>query len=97
MRLSCCVPFCRRTRRMEDGMKPETEWICGKHWPLVSKTLRRRDSKLLRRYVRKFGRNDFWQYQAGSPERIEAVRLARLLEKSWQRCKAQAIERAAGI
>ena len=32
-----------------------------------------------------------------SPERIEAVRIWRLLDRLWDKCKRQAIERAAGI
>lgn len=93
-RLSCCVPHCRRTRKNPDGYKA---WICGKHWQLVPKHLRRRDRKLVRRYVRRFGRNPFWHFPGGSPERIEAVRLTRLCEKSWEACKKKAIEGAAGI
>ena len=96
-RICCCIPFCRRTRKPWEGMNETSEWICGKHWPLVSKTLRRRDSLFLRRYKKRFGTNSFWCYPAGSPDRIEAARLARLCEMSWERCKKQAIERAAGI
>jgi hypothetical protein len=40
-RIPCCVPFCRRTRR-DDGSF--SEWICGKHWALVS-----RKAKLMKR------------------------------------------------
>ncbi len=93
-RLSCCVPHCRRTTRNEDGY---SNWICGIHWRLVSKYRRRRDSKLVRRYVKKFGRTPFWHYPGGSPQRIEAVRLTSLCEKSWELCRKQAIERAGGI
>lgn len=96
-RVPCCVPHCRRTRRPWDGMGANPEWICGKHWPQISKVLRRRDAKLLRRYRKKFGNNNPWAYPGGSPERIESVRLAKLLERSWAACKAQAIERAMGI
>jgi hypothetical protein len=37
-RIPCCVPFCRRTRR-NDGRF--SEWICGAHWRLVDKKLKR--------------------------------------------------------
>lgn len=37
-RLACLVPFCRRTRHNREGF---SEWICGKHWPLVPKRWRR--------------------------------------------------------
>lgn len=48
-RIPCLVPHCRRgTRRFPDG-----EFICGKHWPLVSRKL-----KLL---MRKAKRRQKWQ------------------------------------
>lgn len=91
-RIKCLVPFCRRTR------KPDcTEWICGVHWKMVSAVSRRRKSKVFRCYRRRFGNYAFWKFPAGSPQRIEAVRLDRLCSKVWDRCKRQAIERAVGI
>lgn len=93
-RLSCCVPFCKRTRHNREGF---TDWICSVHWPAVSKTLKKRRSKLDRRYRLLFGSNPFWAYKGGSPERIEAVKLARICGKAWDACKRQAIERAVGI
>ena len=99
MRISCCVPFCKRTRGdwKHDKLVEGSEWICQDHWPLVPKHYRRRDGKSMRRYTKKFGRTQFWEYPAGSPQRIEAVRLARLCDKSWRICKRIAIERAVGI
>lgn len=91
-RLSCCVPFCRRTRKADCS-----EWICGPHWMAVPARLRRRKYKFFRIYKRRFGNTPFWHYPAGSPSRIEAVRLDRLCRKSWERCKATAIEIAGGI
>lgn len=31
-RLSCCVPFCRRTKQNRGD---EKEWICAEHWRAV--------------------------------------------------------------
>ncbi|RWB32138.1 MAG: hypothetical protein EOQ42_33510 [Mesorhizobium sp.] len=91
-RVHCVVPFCRRTR------KPGcSEWICGPHWLGISVHLRRRKSRLDRRYRRLFGNNGFWTYPPGSPPRLQAVKLDRLCDLAWDRCKRAAIERAAGI
>lgn len=94
-RLSCCVPFCKRTRHNREGYS--SEWICGPHWRAIRPALRRRKSFIFRRYKRRFGRNGYWAYPAGSPDRLEAVRLDRLCDKVWDSCKKAAIERAAGI
>lgn len=93
-RISCLCPGCRRTYHNREGYN---EWICGNHWRLVSPTARRRYSKLRSRYKRRFGTNGFWHYPAGSPNRIEAVRLDRLCGKAWEKVKIQAIERSVGI
>ncbi|TQX92353.1 hypothetical protein EQW76_00740 [Rhizobium sp. rho-13.1] len=93
-RIPCCVPYCRRTFKNDEGCK---EVICGKHWRLASPVLRRRKIKLFRMYTKRFGENGFWAYPAGSAKRIEAVRLDRLCGLIWERCKTQAIERAMGI
>lgn len=44
-RITCCVPFCRRTCRNEKGWQ---EWICQKHWSQVPKRLRRVHTRILR-------------------------------------------------
>lgn len=36
-RITCCVPFCRRTYRNDKDFR---EWICHKHWPLAGRRLR---------------------------------------------------------
>ena len=91
-RIKCVVPFCRRTR------KPDcTEMICGKHWRMVSRTLRDRKIRMNRRYRRRFGDNAPWDYPAGSAMRLESVKLARICGKAWEACKRSAIEAAAGI
>lgn len=88
-RLSCCVPFCRRTtKRVADQVYIENhfrvdlfaEWICSEHWRHVSDRTRRLHSMAKRR-LRKF--KDLKNLKIG----------ARL----WARCKREAIERAAGI
>lgn len=94
-RIPCIVPFCRRTA---DAAKfAGQEIICGKHWRLASATLRRRHSRMARRYRKHFGDNGWWHYAPGSPERLACVRLARICDALWDRCKAQAIQRAGGI
>ncbi|WP_226576432.1 hypothetical protein [Acuticoccus sediminis] len=97
-RTPCAVPFCRRSRGIRKGeTRPAEEWICGDHWTLVSKHLRRRFAKFSRLYRRRFGDVAFWTFPAGSPKRIEAVKITRLWRESWERCKRQAVERAMGI
>jgi len=92
-RISCCVPFCRRTFRKLDHV----EVVCGKHWRLVSPVLRRRKAKLYRMYRKRFGDKGYWEFPPGSEKRIEAIRLDRLCGEIWKRCRNQAIERAGGI
>lgn len=70
MRLRCCVPHCRRTRKFTPIY---SEWICGVHWRATSKHWRGRFHLFNRRH-----RQD-------------------LADRMWERLKAQAIERAAGI
>lgn len=99
-RLCCCVPGCRRTRGQRKGEPPITagmEWICGDHWKLVPTFLRQRKSRLGRRYRRAFGDTPYWQYPAGSPDRLAAVKLDRMCGRAWEICKRAAIERALGI
>lgn len=99
-RTCCAVPGCKRTRGQRKGEPPiqlETEWICGDHWPLVPAFLRKRRARLARRYRRAFGDNPFWSYGAGTPNRIAAVKLDRMLRAAWVICKRAAIERAIGL
>jgi len=71
--------------------------VCGEHWKTVPPHFKRRKYKLFRKYKRLFGTNGFWCYPAGSEKRMYAVRLDRLCEKAWKKCKSSAIERATGI
>lgn len=50
-RLHCVVPFCRRTRGLRKGEAClPGEWICGDHWRLVDRRLKRLRSLNRRRY-----------------------------------------------
>lgn len=79
-RSGCCVPFCRRTSTLF-----RDEWICGEHWRLVDRDLKRLRTRLLIRFKRR-------------PQTM-AVRRAwlRIEQATWRRMKRQAIERATGI
>jgi hypothetical protein len=91
-RVSCCVPFCKRSTKWDCS-----EFLCGKHWPAIDARLRKRKYRLFRRRKHLFGDNASWTYPAGSPHRIQCVRLDRICDKAWNACKKQAIERAVGI
>jgi hypothetical protein len=81
-RLPCLVPFCRRTRKREQFR----EWLCGKHWALVDRQLRRRFARSRR----------LWN-KAVRLNRAEAMRaIDRMARRLWDEIKAQAIERAMG-
>ena len=80
-RLPCCVPFCRRTT----AAGRFDEWLCAKHRPLVSARLKARKRKAQRPLLRAHAR--------GLDKPLIAARAA----ATWQACKAEAIERAAGI
>lgn len=101
-RISCCVPYCRRTARNDKGYG---EWICGKHWPLVPRSMKRRRRELDRR-VEKIKR--MWDGDPAAQARIEGSgrylkycwTLQRAYQASyaaWDECKQAAIEAAAGI
>lgn len=83
-RISCCVPFCRRTASREKF--PDcSEIICSKHWRTIS-TPAKAEYRRLRRIERR------------SSLRGEAeAELWRQLDANWARCRAEAIETAMGI
>ena len=81
-RLPCIVPFCRRSAP-KDRWPGATEYLCPKHYPLASKTLRRRLQRIKRRY--------------GPTATITHNRARALSYRLWERIKARAIEAAAGI
>lgn len=45
-RITCCVPFCRRTRLNDQGWD---EWLCGDHWRGVPRAMRRVHGRYMRR------------------------------------------------
>jgi len=76
-RLRCGVPGCRRTFRA-DGCD---ERVCGRHWRLADRRLRRLVTKV-RAKARRLG----WSAQ-----------LIALDQRLWTKGKAQVIERAMGL
>lgn len=103
-RIPCVVPFCRRSKKATLGVTYFTdtpEWICGDHWRLVPKKARDVKNRSARELRREIGRNplvaEYWKMPPGSPERLKAVRLWRVHDRIWNRCKRIAIERAGGI
>jgi hypothetical protein len=88
MRIACCVPHCKRTRKhvavpvVVDGHVVDfgAEWICQKHWSAVPSALRR-EHVAAKRNVKRLGTfaADLASYQV------------------WRRCKAIATEIAFGI
>lgn len=97
-RITCIVPFCLRTYHNREG---HSEWICQKHWRLVSRQAKaslrlncRRIDKVLRHRP---DYREYWTMPSGSPSRLSAVAMWRRHGQVWDRCKMEAIEGAAGI
>lgn len=94
-RISCCVPFCRRTRRFENGDGSGSEWICWGHWKLLP--LRWRKA-----YFRAWAESEpEWFAAQKRPPRWmmprparQGVRAFSALDRIWDRMKRAAIERA---
>ena len=84
-RIPCVVPFCRRTAA-SDQCSGSGEMICGLHWRLADRSLRRRYARWRRRYDR-----------VDDDGGRMSERIYGLLDRMWKRAKRQAIERAAGI
>lgn len=100
IRLNCIVPGCRHTRGRRKGEPPildGEEWICGDHWKAVPAFMRRRKTLVGRRYRCRFGNTQWWEFPAGSPERLQAVRLDRMRRMAWRLCRRAAVERGLGI
>lgn len=105
-RSSCIVPFCRRTStRFRD------EWVCGEHWRLVDRSLKRFRSQRLRKAARLFDRYEAEHaalvaaFVTGSDHMPLVIaanrqlwardRWRRIEAATWRRMKDQAITRAA--
>lgn len=95
-RLACCVPFCRRTTKADFS-----EWVCCDHWRIVPRALRAEYAAAKRKarkiIARKPAYREWWTLPAGSSDRFAAIGLWRRLNRMWERCKAAAIEGAAGL
>jgi hypothetical protein len=98
-RISCIVPFCRRTAPAEkyDGC----EIICARHWRSISRDTRAFKAYAERRHRKLFRR---WQKAVTAGDDVTALRLAHILDKTfatcnraWARCRREAIEAAVGI
>lgn len=81
-RLACCVPFCRRTTRNDEGY---ALWICGKHWSLVPYKLRA-EYNAAKRTARRIIRRR-------PTSRVAWARADRI----WCQCRDAAIEQAMGV
>lgn len=111
-RISCCVPFCRRTYRNDEGF---AEWICAPHWRGVPLRYRRFRRKVRAAHdaagvvcdaINTEG-YEFAKLHDGSisneiMDRFSAAWDRRKLkrrqaDRAWDRCKRIAIERAVGI
>lgn len=96
-RLTCCVPFCRRTCRNEKGF---SEWICPDHWRLVSRRTKRRRRLAVMAAKRADERfQEVYRQQNGfTLQQFERAWAAKELAQGlWTRCKREAIEGAAGL
>jgi len=107
-RSSCCVPFCRRTSTLFSG-----EWVCGAHWRLVDRGLKRFRTKRLKQIGRALETAEALVAVAqadlagGGPEAAvwaaahracNAHRRWRRTDRAtWRRMKHQAITRAAEL
>lgn len=86
-RSSCCVPFCARWSTL---FPPGEEWMCGRHWRLADRSLRRFFRVRLRQLY------DRW---AAAPQNSRQQFLAwrrwhRTNRLIWARIKRQVIGRA---
>ena len=95
-RLACCVPFCGRTTKADFS-----EWVCAEHWRMVPRALRAEYGGIKRKARKILARKplyrEWWKLPAGSSERFAALGLFHRLDRVWARCKAAAIEGAAGL
>jgi hypothetical protein len=83
-RVPCCIPFCRRTFKCEDGIE---ETMCGKHYRLSPRSMRLRRRRVVRLYKKAMMRGSL----------VDQDRAAWLAYVLWQKIKASATEVAMGI
>lgn len=77
-RLSCCVPFCRRTIARSRLPAGAAEWICGKHWPAVPRHLKRR-KRQIERIAKRTGRPTACRLAGLIWQRCKAVAIERAM------------------
>lgn len=87
VRTACSVPFCRRSVAGRWA-----GYLCGDHWRLVDRDLRRLRTKLRRRFMK---RGEVVTIKGGW--RSLTDRAARAEAGIWRRMVRQAIERATGV
>jgi hypothetical protein len=51
-RISCVVPFCRRTMKRTAKHHDLSEWMCGRHWRLIPKIKRQVYGRIMRQWRR---------------------------------------------
>lgn len=94
IRLSCCIPHCRRTFRFDKNYKPWPKGdtvMCGAHWRTAPAHLRARD-KMLRRTLRRVDR------LMDAKQRYKLGRIVvRWINQNWERARVAIVERAMGI
>ncbi|MGH6782338.1 MAG: hypothetical protein ACREB5_09560 [Sphingomonadaceae bacterium] len=112
-RISCCVPFCRRTVAA-DRIAPSDEWICGTHWPQVPKKVRAFKIKAARAFEKTIEAYDTINHEGAecvaslrtvSSELkarsyaawLHRAKAQRRCARAWERCKRRAIESGMGI
>lgn len=111
-RITCCVPFCRRTYRNDEGF---VEWICAPHWRAVPLRYRRFRRKARNAYDAaqalidainaegyEFAKANDGCISTEIMDRFSAAwdrckRMRQRSDRAWERCKRIAIERGMGL
>lgn len=90
-RVPCCVPHCGRTCRKGEYI----EFLCSKHWPLVSPFLRGEKFATERVWRRLFAGLD--PDEMSHDRKAQRDRAYNSMTAAWAACKRAAIERAGGL
>lgn len=96
-RAKCLVPYCRRT---SGRVPPAHEWICSDHWKPVSRATKRYRARSKRILKKAEARMQRLQATQGGLTNVQLRVLDwahRQEDLSWEKCKSEAIEKAAGI